>query len=278
MNKQIKFSLKILCLALIFVVAFGFCACSNVNATTIANEDGSIDELVTITLDKQKFADAGYTNYYDVQAYISDNANLVVKYLIEQFNKKVALDIKNYANWNKLSQTKNTGVWEGDTFKIGLHYQDLRAYKFCYGITEEISSEPVVEKHFLYTKYITKGFTMYASYNWLYQQLYQEFSDYFSENCPELLNEKCELTYTHRLTYRRQKSDADYVQKIDGKYYHTWKLKEGETNKVITIYYNLANRSNCILVCILASLALCTVLLLIGFVITKVKNKKNKNN
>ena len=57
MDKSAKLSLKFLCLMLIFIVAFSFCACAQVNAGTVFNEDGSIDELVTITLDKQKFVD-----------------------------------------------------------------------------------------------------------------------------------------------------------------------------------------------------------------------------
>ena len=272
MSKYKNFCLKIICCLLMLIVAICFCACAQVNASTIFNDDGSIDELATITLDRQKFIDAGYdyNNYLELQEYIASTASEKVNEIISNFNAKVMLDIKNQANWRKLSKTKNTGVWVGDSFKIGLHFEDYRAYKFYYGITDETSSEPTIEKHFFYDKVISKGYTMYASYNSLYQQLYNEFHDYFSVFCPELLNEKCELTYTYILDYRREK--------IGGKYYHTWKLAEGETDKVITIYYNLANRSHCILACILIGLAVCAILLLIGFAITKVKAKKKKQN
>lgn len=276
MEKCAKFSLKFLCLMLILIVAFCFCACAQVNTATIANDDGSIDELVTITLDRQQFFDAGYdlADYILAQQDIEEEANLTVGRMVLAFNAQAESRDETKRQKGKLYKTKNTGVWVGNTFKIGLHFADLGAYKFYYGITEETNNEPTIEKHFFYDKVITKGYTMYASYN----SLYNEISAYYKQKYPLLAEEKNELTYTHVLDYRRQKSDADFVQKIDGKYYHTWILAEGETNKVVTIYYNLANREHCILVCILISLALCAILFLIGFVITKVKAKKKKKN
>lgn len=253
-------------------VALGFFGCAKINAGTISNDDGSIDEIVTITLDQQQFVDAGY-NYLLVKTDIADMAIKIVTQIRCNFDYKADSSIKTRINTGKLTITPNTGVWEGDTFRIGLHFLDVQAYRFYYNIDEDAAAEPTVESHFFYDKIIVKGSTIYASYH----TLYDELSAYYTKKYPILAEQENEFYFTYVLNYRRQKSDADSVEKVDGKYYHTWKLNAGETDKVITIYYYLANRGNCILVCLIASLAVCAILISVGIVISKNKKKKQQN-
>ena len=53
---------KILMICLLVVVTISFCACSSVRTMTVTNTDGTIDELVYISLDTQAIIDAGYDN------------------------------------------------------------------------------------------------------------------------------------------------------------------------------------------------------------------------
>ena len=80
--------------------------------------------------------------------------------------------------------------------------------------------------------------------------LYQQIKEQLSLEMPELVAiNDCELLYTYVTDSRREHSDADYVQKIGNKYYHTWIVEDAE-NDIIMIYYNVANSGIYIIICI----------------------------
>lgn len=274
---------KILMICLLVVVTISFCACSSVRTMTVTNTDGTIDELVYISLDTQALIDAGYDNLdiESMQTDITTTAMREASNIVDNFKQSIddllafnfTMDFKTRTDLLNIRDGLEvvTSSWQDNTYVIGLRFSDINVYRYYYNITEEAEVQPTNEEHFLYTKVIYSGLNMYVNYSDLYLKLNQEFSAKYPEFIDSSSNE---LLYTYVTDLRREHSDADYVTYMDGKYYHTWIVDGNNLGEEITLYYNIANRGNCILLCIGISIVVCGVLLIIGLIVDKHKKKK----
>lgn len=273
---------KILMICLLVVVTISFCACSSVRTMTVTNTDGTIDELVYISLDTQALIDAGYDNLdiESMQTDITTTAMREASNIVDNFKQSIddllafnfTMDFKTRTDLLNIRDGLEvvTSSWQDNTYVIGLRFNDINVYRYYYNITEEAEVQPTNEEHFLYTKVIYSGLNMYVNYSDLYLKLNQEFSAKY----PEFIENENELLYTYVTESRREHSDADYVTYMDGKYYHTWVVDSENIAEPITLYYNIANRGNCILLCIGISIVVCGMLLIIGLIVDKHKKKK----
>lgn len=274
---------KILMICLLVVVTISFCACSSVRTMTVTNADGTIDELVYISLDTQALIDAGYDNLdiESMQTDITTTAMREASNIVDNFKQSIddllafnfTMDFKTRTDLLNIRDGLEvvTSSWQDNTYVIGLRFSDINVYRYYYNITEEAEVQPTNEEHFLYTKVIYSGLNLYVNYSDLYLRLNQEFSAKYPEFIDSSSNE---LLYTYVTDFRREHSDADYVTYMDGKYYHTWIVDGNNLGEEITLYYNIANRGNCILLCIGISILVCGVLLIIGLIVDKHKKKK----
>lgn len=273
---------KILMICLLVVVTISFCACSSVRTMTVTNTDGTIDELVYISLDTQALIDAGYDNLdiESMQTDITTTAMREASNIVDNFKQSIddllafnfTIDFKTRTDLLNIRDGLEvvTSSWQDNTYVIGLRFSDINVYRYYYNITEEAEVQPINEEHFLYTKVIYSGLNMYVNYSDLYLKLNQEFSAKY----PEFIENENELLYTYVTESRREHSDADFVTRLDGNYYHTWIVNGDNLGEEITLYYNIANRGNCILLCIGISIVVCGVLLIIGLIVDKHKKKK----
>lgn len=273
---------KILMICLLVVVTISFCACSSVRTMTVTNADGTIDELVYISLDTQALIDAGYNNLdiESMQTDITTTAMREASNIVDNFKQSIddllafnfTMDFKTRTDLLNIRDGLEvvTSSWQDNTYVIGLRFNDINVYRYYYNITEEAEVQPTNEEHFLYTKVIYSGLNMYVNYSDLYLKLNQEFSAKY----PEFIENENELLYTYVTESRREHSDADFVTRLDGNYYHTWLVDSENIAEPITLYYNIANRGNCILLCIGISILVCGVLLIIGLIVNKHKKKK----
>ena len=273
---------KILMICLLVVVTISFCACSSVRTMTVTNADGTIDELVYISLDTQAIIDAGYDNLdiESMQTDITTTAMREASNIVDNFKQSIddLLAFNFTMNFKTRTDLLNirdglevvTSSWQDNTYVIGLRFSDINVYRYYYNITEEAEVQPTNEEHFLYTKVIYSGLNMYVNYSDLYLKLNQEFSAKY----PEFIENENELLYTYVTESRREHSDADFVTRLDGNYYHTWIVDGNNLGEEITLYYNIANRGNCILLCIGISIVVCGMLLIIGLIVDKHKKKK----
>ena len=273
---------KILMICLLVVVTISFCACSSVRTMTVTNTDGTIDELVYISLDTQAIIDAGYDNLdiESMQTDITTTAMREASNIVDNFKQSIddllafnfTMDFKTRTDLLNIRDGLEvvTSSWQDNTYVIGLRFSDINVYRYYYNITEEAEVQPTNEEHFLYTKVIYSGLNMYVNYSDLYLRLNQEFSAKY----PEFIENENELLYTYVTESRREHSDADFVTRLDGNYYHTWIVDGNNLGEEITLYYNIANRGNCILLCIGISILVCGVLLIIGLIVDKHKKKK----
>ena len=273
---------KILMICLLVVVTISFCACSSVRTMTVTNTDGTIDELVYISLDTQALIDAGYDNLdiESMQTDITTTAMREASNIVDNFKQSIddllafnfTMDFKTRTDLLNIRDGLEvvTSSWQDNTYVIGLRFSDINVYRYYYNITETTEIQPTNEEHFLYTKVIYSGLNMYVNYSDLYLRLNQEFSAKF----PEFIENENELLYTYVTESRREHSDADFITRLDGNYYHTWIVDGNNLGEEITLYYNIANRGNCILLCIGISILVCGVLLIIGLIVDKHKKKK----
>lgn len=273
---------KILMICLLVVVTISFCACSSVRTMTVTNADGTIDELVYISLDTQALIDAGYDNLdiESMQTDITTTAMREASNIVDNFKQSIddllafnfTMDFKTRTDLLNIRDGLEvvTSSWQDNTYVIGLRFSDINVYRYYYNITEEAEVQPTNEEHFLYTKVIYSGLNLYVNYSDLYLRLNQEFSAKY----PEFIENENELLYTYVTESRREHSDADFITRLDGNYYHTWIVNGDNLGEEITLYYNIANRGNCILLCIGISIVVCGVLLIIGVIVDKHKKKK----
>ena len=273
---------KILMICLLVVVTISFCACSSVRTMTVTNTDGTIDELVYISLDTQALIDAGYDNLdiESMQTDITTTAMREASNIVDNFKQSIddllafnfTMDFKTRTDLLNIRDGLEvvTSSWQDNTYVIGLRFSDINVYRYYYNITETTEVQPTNEEHFLYTKVIYSGLNMYVNYSDLYLRLNQEFSAKY----PEFIENENELLYTYVTESRREHSDADFITRLDGNYYHTWIVDGNNLAEPITLYYNIANRGNCILLCIGISIVVCGMLLIIGLIVDKHKKKK----
>lgn len=279
-KRVLKKSFQLLCLMLMLVfVALGFCGCAQVRVMTIRNDDGTIDEIVSITLKPEEIILAGY----DVEQIKNDimiKSRVSAESFNNDLNSKILNDLLRVANQESvdiLNSFKN-GIdvvksdWEDNSYSIGIRFKNLDVYKYYYNIKENTKIETKREEHFFYDKVYYYANTMYVKHH----ALYDSVNNYYSSQYPELIStQEPELLYTYKTDLRRQRSDADFIVKQNGAYYHTWIVDRNNINQPIMLYYNIANSGNWILICFIITFVATSVIATI-VVLKEYIKKKNK--
>ena len=277
-NKFIQIFILIFAIVLITI---SFSACAQVRAITITNEDDSIDELVTVSLDFNAVLEGGY-NVENMKAEIETTSIRIATNMKDELNDKIMRD--------KLLATQETreilnefidgidvvkSTWKENTFAIGIRFKNIDVYRYYYDITSEIKKEMYTEKHFFYDKIYYYSSTMYVKHN----ALYNSINLHYSQEYPNLINsESNELLYSYKTSVRRQHSDADFITKQDGEYYHTWVVDPNNLDKPIMLYYNVANPESCIIVALAVTGAVVVILGAVAGIIELIKKKKGTTN
>lgn len=281
MTKKINIKnllIKMIFISMLLMVAILFSACSEVRAMTITNEDGSIDQLVYVELDSETITEAGY-DISEVKDDISRTSRNEARSLLDNFALRIQSDILISDDETRLillsylqGLTVVGDTWQGNSYVIGLRFENIDIYNYYYRISDNSEPEYQVDSHFFYDEISYTGQSLYLTYN----DLYDNLSEYFSEKYSSAISLKDpSVLFTYVSDSGREHSNADMISESENKYYHTWELSS-DINREIRLYYNIANRANCILVCILASVAVVGILLLSGFIVEKIKKKKAK--
>lgn len=257
---------NLIMVAVLLCVAITFSACSSARTMIKFNEDGTVDELVYVSLNKQEIIKSGQ-NFLELKTYSETLARQVA-----------TKQILNYMQTNNSSAGAITlidVVWyEEESFQVGLKFASSAVYCNFYGINQQNTVSWQKEKHFLYSKMYQTGSTIYVANSGLYSSIKATVL----QNYPAFVDAENELLYTYETSSSREHSNATYVNKINGKYYHTWVIAEENLAMPITIYYNLANRANIFLLCISLSLLVCSVLSIIVFIKQKSTKKARLAN
>lgn len=282
---MVKTKLKqILLIFMLLVMAVCFCACGEINSMIITNDNGSIEEIVTITLDNEEILNKGYSvnQLLELKNSIKAEAKNQAKNMKDNLNAKIDLQLLTTTDKDtiKTLQSYYNGIsaFEGEeenVYSIKVVFKDINVYKYYYGISETSKAEMKEEKHFFYNKVYWYGSTMYIKHRGLCDAIKTVYEEKYSD----LINHnEGKLTYTYVCDLRREHSNADYITKgEDFKYYHTWVIdKENATEQTIMFYYNVANQTNCILVCLAITFGVALILGIVAITLHFVKKKNRK--
>ncbi|MBQ9795344.1 MAG: hypothetical protein IJW36_00080 [Clostridia bacterium] len=271
---------SIILIMLLMCVTLCFSACAQVRVMTVTNTDDTIDELVTVTILPEEVLSVGY-NISDLKLDIETNSIAKAQDMADKLNEKIFADllvVRDSESISTLNSFKD-GIsviksdWNNNTYAIGIRFKNIDIYKYYYGISENINVEMQTEEHFFYDKVYYYASTMYVKHH----DLYTLVNNYYSSQYPGLIDsENNELLYTYKTNLRRQHSDADYITKQNGEYYHTWVVDKNNLDEPIMLYYNIANPENFVIVALGITAGITLVLFAIGFIIIKAK-KKNMN-
>lgn len=272
-----KSAVKVMFICLLLLVTICFSACSEVRAMTVLNDDGTVDELVYISLDEGTITSSGYT-MDEIKTKVENVSVREAQAIINQFKFELAQDIllstdetrKILASYQDGIEILYLNEWENNTFVVGLRFKNADVYRYYYNMKNISETKVSTEEHFLYDKIYYSSSSMFADYSALYNKIYDEIiSEY-----PNFINQENKLLYTYVTDSRREHSDADYITNLNGEYYHTWEVEPNNISTNVTFYYNVLNRANCIIVCIGTTILVSGILLLIGYIVEKRKNKK----
>ena len=271
---------KTILILVLLLVALCLSACGSVTGFVTTNENGEIFEIAIIELDANQVMSAGY-NLEEVKNTIYLKATDEVQKLVQDYNFKKASTIITFGlpiiTENDQNNEEDVCAvvenWTDNTLKIGLKFANEGVYKFFYDIPESATNQAKTESHFLYTKLSYNLSSIYNRNPTLYTRLY----NYFNALYPQLItNTNGELFYTRTSKLHREHSNADYIIESNVLYYHTWKLDPTNPFQNIEIYYNIANQTNWIIICVGISVATTFILITI-FVVRNKKNKRNHN-
>lgn len=274
---------QLLIVFLLLVTAVCFCACGEVNSRIIVKENGSIEEVVTITYDNEKIKQAGYTSaqILELKEQVKADAETVGKNMNKALNDKVDAKILTTADKETVEILKSyyngISMFDGsneNVYSVKVVFKNYDVYKFYYNISEDAKTEKKVEEHFFYSKVYWYGGTMYMRH----RELYDTLKSLYEEKYSNLINhEENKLTYTYVCDLRREHSNADYIEKGEDGYYHTWVIdKEQATEQTIMFYYNIANSGNWILVCILITVVVTLIMFGSAGIYQLIKKKNRK--
>lgn len=279
--QKIKKIIKLMLFSvLFFAVTLSFSACAQVRTMTITNEDNTIDEIVSITINPAEVVGAGY-NIDNLKNDISAKSQDEAHKMKQDLNTKIFQDLLlvNDSESIEILNSYKDGIdviksdWSNNSYAIGIRFKNIDVYRYYYNITENSKVEMQTEKHFFYDKLYYYSSTMYVKHN----DLYDRMNLYYSVKYPTLVSsEDNQLLYSYRTTLRRQHSDADYITQSDGYYYHTWVVDKENLDEPIMLYYNVANPESWIIVSLCVTLSVTAVLLFIGIIISLTKKKTLK--
>ena len=267
-------SLKIMFVVVLFLVTICFSACAEIRSLTVTNKDGSIEEIVYISLDAKQVTQANQ-DILQLQTQIKTDCQNVATIIMAKFLDRIEVEqAEKYAASFDVLLSKN---WVHDCFSIRLKFKNQDVYDYYYEIDEQNTIEPIKEHHFLFDKIKYCKEIGYA--NFAENSLVGQLKEYFAANYDkEILDfSTCKFIYSVEAESSREHSNADFVSKVNGKFYHSWQLDLDGQTRPLVLYYNLANRGNCVLLCVLIGLGVSVILLVVGVVAAKINKMKLKN-
>ena len=269
---------KILLIYLLCLVSLFMAGCAQVNSMIVENGDGSIDERVYISLNVEDVISSG-VDISSLKLEIREVAKNEADGFRLRLNQKIYQDLNKDIDENTKSVLREyiDGVdtiieeWTDNRLMIGIRFASVAVYKYFYNITGDNKADNKIESSFFYDKISSQSYTLYARHF----ELTNRLTGYFEIKYPEFVEEQPELMYTYITDMHRQHSDADYIYQVNGEYYHTWIVDSEDMQ--IEFYYNIANRTNWIFVCVGMTLIVGLVITVSAIVVSVFKKKKQKS-
>lgn len=271
---------KTISIFLLLFVAISFSACASIEATTQVNKDGSIQEIVYITLDPNKIIESS-ENIEDIKSDITATARQETQKIISGYQNDIDAKIWLLSDPTEIEflQSIRNGLtnleseWTDNTYAISLKFENVDVYNYYYDIDTNESIGYFYERHFFYTKRYYYSTTMYQDYFSLYNKL----QTIYSLKYPNLINQNNKLLFTYNTDSSRLHSNADIIEKTAiNNYRHTWEINDANIETRIMFYHNIANAGNCMLIGVGISLVISGIIIVAGAISKHITKKKNR--
>ncbi len=273
---------RLLSVLILICCMFVMCGCANMEYLRVVDDNGQIMDKFTLELDRKDIISKIGTTRYD------------------ELQKDIKLDLKNYTdniNNRRLELQREYGgqkdflngvgvavsEWFAlnattDQIFVQVNYASIEYYKLINNISDDGSKEDnneIVSNWFV-SKYIIKATNTFSNLEELGGE--DNYFDYYTGHYPEFSMDDVNLTQIYGTTDSRLKSNADYVEKIEGINYHLWEIdaKNGAYKTCeLSYYYLTAVGTGWYIIALALSIALAGILIVV-YVVKTVKAKKYK--
>ena len=261
---------------------FVMCGCANMEYLRVVDDNGQIMDKFTLELDRKDIiSKIGATRYGKLQESIESDLG---KYADKINSRRTELQReyggqKDFVNGVAAAASKFFQLNETtDQIFVQVNYASIEYYKLINNISDSGSSEAdneVVSNWFV-SKYIIKATNTFSNLEELGGE--DNYFDYYTGHYPEFSMDDVNLTQIYGTTDSRLKSNADYVEKIEGINYHLWEIdaKNGAYKTCeLSYYYLTAVGTGWYIIALALSIALAGILIVV-YVVKTVKAKKYK--
>jgi len=255
---------KIFSLMFIFLFsAILFSGCAKVDYSIALFEDGSVQQCLTVELDKTDIEEHGY-NFED--------AKTKVKFEMNSFLTGINQRHLTYCIENGLSIENSGvkfGVQEKDEVNIYCYvkFDSVTIYKDFYQIVDN-PDDTKVETHIFYNEYYSENPSVYANIeeNAYAQNIQAYFSNYILEDV--------EYNFTYATSSNKIYSNSDNITYENGLKIHRWTFNADELNSATTRMYQIGIKTA---PWYIVALIIVFIFLIVSGIIISVKHFINKN-
>lgn len=218
-------------ISLLFIFIFSailFSGCAKVDYSIALFEDGSVQQCLTVELDKADIEAHGY-NFEDAKTKIKTEMNSFLtninqRHLLYCFTKGVSTEDSGI----------KFGVQEKDVVNIYCYvkFDSTTIYKDFYQIVDN-PDDTKVETHIFYNEYYSENPSVYAN---IEENIYaQNIQAYFSEYSLE----DVEYNFTYATSSNKIYSNCDNVTYENGLKIHSWTFNADKLNSRTTRMYQI---------------------------------------
>lgn len=279
-SKFVRILLVIVCLLL-------FTGCANIEYQRITDDTGRIIDKIVIEIDeseilermsKEKLAALKEDINNDIKSYVQSVKQ--AKQTLKENNTDTSLD---YDNGIVIENTGWTLV-EGSTYRIMVQmiFENSTYLNKLYGSDNDKESDTeapteIVSGLFI-SKYVMYSDNVFSNMEEATSADNKNYFDYYSDSYGEFGVKDITLSQMYGTTDTRLKSNADYVENIDGINYHLWEIdteNAGYKTMKLSYYYRTAVGTGWYIVALGLSVGL-AILLIMVYIIKVRKDRRYK--
>ena len=253
------------------------CGCANMEYLRVVDDNGQIMDKFTLELDRKDIiSKIGATRYGKLQESIESDLG---KYADKINSRRTELHReyggqKDFVNGVAAAASKFFQLNETtDQIFVQVNYASIEYYKLINNISDDGRSE--ADNGFV-SKYIIKATNTFSNLEELGGE--DGYFKTYTRDYPEFSMDDVNLTQIYGTTDSRLKSNADYVEKIEGINYHLWEIdaKNGAYKTCeLSYYYLTAVGTGWYIIALALSIAL-AVILIVVYIVKTVKAKMYK--